>query len=427
MRRTVPPMGEDFHERNLAGARFHRVDLTGATFDQVHLSGAQLRDVDLVGVRIRGAALKDVDINGEVESLRVNGVDVGPLIEAELDRRHPERTKLRPSDATGFREAWTVVEALWAETVDRARQLDPALLHESVDGEWSFTQTLRHLAFATDAWVRRALLGDPSPWDPLDLPWDEMPDTPGIPRDRDARPPLEEVLALRADRMATVRRVVDDLTDEQLAGSTEPAEGPGWPPEGERFPVREVLATILNEEWWHRQFAERDLDALTTRPPAEQPATDHSAPSQPAAEQPAAQQVGEPKREAAGVRSRTAGMWWGTAIEAPDPGALARFYSRLLGWQIGHEEPGTAILAPPQGSVFLVFQQARDYRPPVWPPADGEQRPMMHFDFQVGHLESAVAEALALGASLATAQPQDTVRVLIDPAGHPFCLCLDEG
>ncbi len=92
-------------------------------------------------------------------------------------------------------------------------------------------------------------------------------------------------------------------------------------------------------------------------------------------------------------------MWWGTAIEAPDPGALARFYSELLGWPIGHEEPGTAILAAPQGSIFVVFQQATDYQAPVWPPVDGEQRPMMHFDFQVGDLESAVAEALALGAT----------------------------
>jgi catechol 2,3-dioxygenase-like lactoylglutathione lyase family enzyme len=113
-------------------------------------------------------------------------------------------------------------------------------------------------------------------------------------------------------------------------------------------------------------------------------------------------------------------MWWGTAIEAPDPGALARFYSGLLGWPIGHEEPGTAILAAPPGSVFIVFQQATNYQAPVWPPVDGEQRPMMHFDFQVGDLDSAVAEAVALGATLAAHQPQENVRVLLDPAGHPL-------
>lgn len=126
------------------------------------------------------------------------------------------------------------------------------------------------------------------------------------------------------------------------------------------------------------------------------------------------------------MRSRMGGMWWGTAIEAPDPGALAHFYSELLDWPIGHEEPGTAILAAPQESIYIVFQQATDYQAPIWPPAAGEQRPMMHFDFQVGDLDSAVAEALALGATLAEHQPQNNVRVLFDPAGHPFCLCLDE-
>jgi hypothetical protein len=134
----------------------------------------------------------------------------------------------------------------------------------------------------------------------------------------------------------------------------------------------------------------------------------------------------ERMRQAAGMRSRMGGMWWGTAIEAPDPSALAHFYSELLDWPIGHEEPGTAILAAPQGSIYIVFQQATDYQAPIWPPADGDQRPMMHFDFQVGDLDSAVAEALALGASLAEHQPQKNVRVLFDPAGHPFCLCLDE-
>lgn len=127
------------------------------------------------------------------------------------------------------------------------------------------------------------------------------------------------------------------------------------------------------------------------------------------------------------MRSRTQGMWWGTAVEAPDPGALARFYSELLGWPIGHEEPGTAIVAASPEGPFVVFQQAHGYHAPVWPPVDGQQRPMMHFDFQVGDLDAAVAEAVALGATLATEQPQEHVRVLLDPVGHPFCLCRDDG
>ena len=263
-------MTETFHQRHLAGARFEQVDLTGATFQQVYFKNAVFRDVEISGVRIRGAFGGDVDISGDFENLRVQGIDVVPLVEAELDRRHPERLKLRPTDADGVREAWTVIEQLWDGTVAWARRLDPALLHEQVDGEWSFIETLRHLVFATECWVARALLGDPRPWGPLSLPWDEMPDTEGVPRDREARPSLDEVLALRADSMAMMRRVVDDLTDERLAGSTEPVLGPGWP-ESRSYPVREVLGVVLNEEWWHRQFAERDLAVLDPTPSADRP------------------------------------------------------------------------------------------------------------------------------------------------------------
>ncbi|HEU5270123.1 MAG TPA: VOC family protein [Jatrophihabitans sp.] len=127
------------------------------------------------------------------------------------------------------------------------------------------------------------------------------------------------------------------------------------------------------------------------------------------------------------MKSRNPGMWWGTAIEAPDPSALARFYAELLGLPVAHEEPGTAIVAGSPSGPFFVFQQADGYRAPAWPPAEGEQRPMMHLDFQVGDLDAAVAEAVALGATVAQLQPQQNVRVLFDPAGHPFCLCFDEG
>ena len=213
---------------------------------------------------MKGCVLDGVEIDAEIRNLVINGVDVAPLVEAELDRRDPDRARMRPTDPEGFREAWDVVERLWAGTVERARGFAPEQLHESVDGEWSFIETLRHLAFATDAWVRRGILGDPAPWDPLDLPWDQMQDTPGVPRDREVRPSLDEVLALRHDRMSTVRHVVDGLTAESLAATTEPVEGPGWPPP-ESFPVSECLLTVLNEEYLHRLFAERDLDALEAR------------------------------------------------------------------------------------------------------------------------------------------------------------------
>jgi uncharacterized damage-inducible protein DinB len=88
-----------------------------------------------------------------------------------------------------------------------------------------------------------------------------MPDTPGVPQDREVRPSLDTVLELRRDRVGAVRRFLDDLTDESLDGHTTPVEGPGWP-RPRSYPVRECLLVILNEEWHHRLFAERDLDAL---------------------------------------------------------------------------------------------------------------------------------------------------------------------
>lgn len=256
----VPGMA-DFFREDLRGSRFQWVDLTGSEFRAVYLTEAQFRGVELHRVRMRGVELVDVDIYGELQNVTVNGVEIAPLVDAELNRRYPDRAKLRPTDPAGFREAWETLERLWDETVARARRLHPEPLHESVDGEWSFIETLRHLVFATDAWFRRGVLGDPAPWDPLDLPWDEMPDTPGIPRDRDARPLLDTVLELRRDRMSGVRAFLAGLTQEKLDSHTDPVEGPGWPPP-ESFPVRECLHIILNEEWEHRLYAERDLAVL---------------------------------------------------------------------------------------------------------------------------------------------------------------------
>jgi uncharacterized protein YjbI with pentapeptide repeats len=256
----------DFTGADLRGSRFERADLSGSQFWASDLAGTRFRGVDLRGAVLRGVELCDVDINGEIENVTINGVDIGPLIEAELDRRYPDRAKMRPADPAGFRAAWDILGRLWEQTVERARRLPPDRLHVSVDGEWSFTETLRHLVFATDSWVGRAILGDPAPWDPLGLPWGEMPDTPGVPRDRDARPPLDAVLALRRTRTAMVRDVLAGLTDASLAAHTTPVEGPGWPPP-DSFPVKECLLIVLNEEWEHRLYAERDLAALEAAEP----------------------------------------------------------------------------------------------------------------------------------------------------------------
>lgn len=104
------------------------------------------------------------------------------------------------------------------------------------------------------------MLGNVSPWHPLDLPWDEAPGWDGIPWDREARPSLVEVLTVRRERQAMVRHVMASLTDEQLASEVSRTE-PGWP-RREDSPVEECLRVVLNEEWEHRLFAERDLTKL---------------------------------------------------------------------------------------------------------------------------------------------------------------------
>lgn len=114
-----------------------------------------------------------------------------------------------------------------------------------------------------------------------------------------------------------------------------------------------------------------------------------------------------------------------TTISSPDPPALARFYGHLLGWEIGEEEPGWVTLLNPDGGVKLAFHIEDVYTPPVWPSQPGEQIIMEHLDIRVDDLEAACAHAKACGARLADYQPQETVRVHLDPDGHIFCLYLD--
>jgi hypothetical protein len=106
---------------------------------------------------------------------------------------------------------------------------------------------------------------------------------------------------------------------------------------------------------------------------------------------------------------------------------LATFYSSLLDWSIVHEADDVAIIKPPQDGVYMVFQLANDFVAPVWPAETGDQRTMMHLDIEVTELDEAVAAAISLGAREAQFQPQENVRVLFDPVGHPFCLCRDDG
>lgn len=251
----------EFRDDDLSDARFEGVRLSGATFHDLTLRGAVFHWVDMTGVRIRSALVEGMEISADFEHLVINGVDVAPLIEAELDRRHPGRAQMRPTDAAGFRSAWDLLRSLWDQTVARARRLPEDQLHVRVNGEWSFIETLRHLLFVEESWVLRAILGTPTPWHPWSLPFDEMPDTPGVPRDREVRPSLDAVLAALAERHTVVATVLADATDERLAEVTTPVTEPGWP-EPESFVVRDCLRAVLSEEFEHRMFAERDLAVL---------------------------------------------------------------------------------------------------------------------------------------------------------------------
>lgn len=112
----------------------------------------------------------------------------------------------------------------------------------------------------------------------------------------------------------------------------------------------------------------------------------------------------------------------GIVLDSPDARALASFYRRLLGWTVGKDEPGWVTLRAPNGGPGLSFQTEAAYITPNWPAAPGDQQMMAHLDIEVDDLDAAGAHAVAAGAHLAEYQPQDDVRVYLDPAGHPFCL-----
>jgi hypothetical protein len=235
------------------GARFMVNDLTGARFV----------DCDLSRVKIVDSWLVDVDVSGYVSNLVINGVDVTEFVEEELDRRHPERVRLRQlGTADDFRAMWDTVERLWSDTVARAGRLPEPVLHERVDEEWSFVETLRHLVFITDSWASRTVLDEPAPYHPLGLPQTAYApaDAAALGIDLDARPSLGEVMTVRAGRMALVRSMVDGLTDADLARPCSRSPAPGYP-EGLR-PVGECLGVVMEEECAHHRFAVRDLAAL---------------------------------------------------------------------------------------------------------------------------------------------------------------------
>ena len=253
VRETAPMPAEYAHSDQFRGARIHLSEL----------AGLEIRDCEVSGLRIVDCYGSDVHLGGDFERVVVNDVDVTAYVEAELDRRHPARVLARDAvSPDDFRAAWDAVETRWAATLDRARLLPEAVLHERVGGEWSFVETQRHLLFAADAWLGNAVLEEDTPYHPWGLPSGGMPPeaaaklglTPA------ATPAFPEVLVPRLARMATMRRVVGALTTAELdrVCGRKPAEA--YP--DREYVVRRCLKVVLTEEAEHHRYAVRDLAVL---------------------------------------------------------------------------------------------------------------------------------------------------------------------
>jgi hypothetical protein len=239
---------------DLAGAVFRDVSLRGARFVGGDLSGAVMRGVDVSGLEIDAPWLLD----GE-GSLRVNGIDVAPLVDAELDRRFPGRSLRRAEDPDTLRLAWAALESTWATTLHRAAAMPVGSVDESVGGEWSFAQTLRHLVMATDTWLGRAIREIEQPYHPLGQPNAEYAaDGHDLSVFTTGTPSYTDVLEARAERMAMVRDFLATVTSDDLVTVRRNPWAPEYPET-----TLSCLHVILEEEWEHHRYAVRDLDAIS--------------------------------------------------------------------------------------------------------------------------------------------------------------------
>jgi hypothetical protein len=238
---------------DLQGAEFAGADLRGARFVGSDLSGVVMRGVDVAGAEIDAPWLFDGG-----SSLRVNGVDVAPFVEAELNRRFPGRADRRAADPDGLRAAWAMLERTWASTVERVAAMPAGTVDVSVGGEWSFAQTLRHLVMATDTWLGRAIREIEQPFHPIGQPnADYETDGNDMSVFTMGTPPYAEVLEVRAGHVAMVRDFLATVTTEELAATRKNA----WNPEYQETTLS-CLHVILEEEWEHHRYAVRDLDAI---------------------------------------------------------------------------------------------------------------------------------------------------------------------
>ena len=248
-------------EQAAGGREFIDADLRGARFVRSTLAGAVMRGVDVDGADVDAPWLSE-------GSLLVNGVDVAPLVEAELDRRFPGRALRHAADPEGLRAAWDAVQGAWDAALARVATLPPGTADVSVAGEWSFAQTLRHLVMATDTWLRGAVLGVERPYHPIGQPNTEYAADGHDPSVFSPdHPDYADVLAVRAERAAMVRDHLASITPEDLAAERRNPWEPAYPET-----VLSCLHTILEEEWEHLRYALRDLDAVEAGRAAQPPA-----------------------------------------------------------------------------------------------------------------------------------------------------------
>ncbi len=237
-------------------------DLTEATFTDVDLSRARFVGCDLSGVVMRGVVVEGAEIEApwlfEGGALRVNGVDVVPFVEAELDQRFPGRADRHAPDPEGLRAAWASLQRTWAATLERVAAMPAGTVDVSVDGEWSFAQTLRHLVLATDMWLGKGVLEREQPFHPLGVSDGSM-EQEGFDMSvfTTDSPTYAEVLDARADRVAMVSDYLAGVTADDLAVEHRNPHDPAYPES-----TLNCLHVILDEEWEHHRYAVRDLDAI---------------------------------------------------------------------------------------------------------------------------------------------------------------------
>ena len=235
-------MAEEFEDRDLSDSVFWGVRLQRATF----------RDADLSGATFFHTLWSDVSIDGVVDRLVINGVDVTDHVNAH-DRWYPLRNRLEPETADGVRESWTTLRTEWDALIGEAVARGPEVLTRSVGGEWSLQDTLRHLVFAVDKWFSWPLLGERS-FSVLGLPntGSQGREWPGL--DLTTEVSWEPVLASFLDRVGRVTAFVDALDVAALPDAVEVLEN------GE-VPALMCLHVVLEETFEHLRYTLRDLAA----------------------------------------------------------------------------------------------------------------------------------------------------------------------